>query len=128
MEAIGDTIYRDMFPLIEKKRALKFDFSKEGHDEIAKYHAKIYKQLDRLEATFSEHKFKKAKKIVSKEEAYAELEAEFKMQHLKRLRKEKEETIATHEIHMEIMDNLKQISVYVTEIARSVVNVEYSHK
>jgi len=125
MEAIGDTIYRNMFPLIEKKRKLNFDFSKEGHEEITLYHAKIYKQLDRLEATFSEQKFKKAKKIVSKEERYTELEAEFKNQHLKRLRKEKEETIATHEIHMEIMDHLKQISVYVTEIARSIVNVDY---
>ncbi len=125
MEAIGDIIYRNMFPLIKKKRALKFDFSREGHDEIATYHAKIYKQLDRLEETFSDQKYKKAKKIVSKENRYADLAEEFKVHHLQRLQQQREETIATHEIHMEIMDNLKQISVYITEIARSVVIVEY---
>lgn len=125
MEAIGDIIYRNMFPLIKKKRALKFDFSREGHDEIATYHAKIYKQLDRLEETFSDQKYKKAKKIVSKENRYADLAEEFKIHHLQRLQQQREETIATHEIHMEIMDNLKQISVYITEIARSVVIVEY---
>ncbi|MEE4258785.1 MAG: Na/Pi cotransporter family protein [Bacteroidales bacterium] len=125
MEAIGDIIYRNMFPLIKKKRALKFDFSREGHDEIETYHAKIYKQLDRLEETFSDQKYKKAKKIVSKENRYADLAEEFKIHHLQRLQQQREETIATHEIHMEIMDNLKQISVYITEIARSVVIVEY---
>ena len=125
MEAIGDIIHRDMFPLIAKKRALSFDFSQEGHEEIEMYHAKIYKQLVRLEATFSEQKFKKAKKIVSKEDRYADLESEFKVKHLERLKEERKESIATHEIHMDIMDNLKQISVYVTEIARSIVNVDY---
>ena len=125
MEAIGDIIHRNMFPLIAKKKALSFDFSQEGQKEIAQYHLKIYKQLARLEETFSEHKLKKAEKIVKKEIKYADLQAEFKIHHLERLQENREETIATHEIHMEIMDNLKQISVYVTEIARSVVNVEY---
>jgi len=123
LEAIGDVIHRDMFPLIAKKRALKIDFSKEGHEEIMLYHSKIYKQLVRLEETFSENKLKKAQKIVSKEIKYTDLEAEFKIKHLERLKEERKESIATHEIHMEIMDNLKQISVYVTEIARSVVDV-----
>ena len=125
LEAIGDIIHRDMFPLIAKKRALKIDFSKEGQEEILLYHSKIYKQLVRLEETFSEHKFKKAKKIVSKEVKYADLEAEFKIKHLERLKDDRKESIATHEIHMEIMDNLKHISVYVGEIARSIVNVDY---
>jgi phosphate:Na+ symporter len=124
MEAIGDIIHRDMFPLIEKKRALKFDFSKEGQEEITVYHAKIYKQLERLETTFSKQELKKAKKIVTKEQSYAELAKEFKIHHLKRLKEQRQETIATHEIHMEIMDHLKQISVYVTEIAMSIVDVD----
>jgi len=126
LEAIGDIIHHDMFPLIAKKRALSFDFSREGHEEITLYHTKIYKQLVRLEETFSKQKFKKAKKIVSKEVKYADLEAEFKIKHLERLKEERKESIATHEIHMELMDHLKQISVYVTEIARSIVNLNYS--
>ncbi len=125
LEAIGDVIHRDMFPLIAKKRALKIDFSKEGQKEILLYHSKIYKQLVRLEETFSENKLKKAEKIVSKEIKYTDLEAEFKIKHLERLKDARKESIATHEIHMEILDNLKQISVYVTEIARSVVEVKY---
>lgn len=125
MEAIGDIIHRDMFPLIEKKRNLKFDFSKDGQEEIMTYHAKIYKQMDRLEETFSNQKIKKAKKIMSKEGSYANLAEEFKIHHIKRLQQQREDSIATHEIHMEIMDSLKQISIYITEIARSVVIVEY---
>jgi phosphate:Na+ symporter len=125
MEAIGDIIHRDMFPLIEKKKALGFDFSEEGKKEILEYHDKIYKQLARLEEAFSQQKFKKARKIVKKDIKYSDLAEEFKVHHLQRLQQQREESIATHEIHMEIMDSLKQISVYVTEIARSVVDVEY---
>lgn len=124
MEAIGDIIHRGMFPLIEKKKALKFDFSEEGQKEIIQYHDKIYKQIARLEETFSEQKLKKARKIVRKETQYADIEAEFKINHLERLQRQKKETIATHEIHMEIMDHLKQISVYVTEIAMVVIKEE----
>jgi len=102
MEAIGDIIHRDMFPLIAKKRALNSDFSEEGQKEIMQYHEKIYKQLSRLEETFSEQKLKKAQKIVKKETKYAELESEFKIHHMERLQLQNEETIATHEIHMEI--------------------------
>ncbi len=122
LEAIGDVIYRDMFPLIAKKRALKTNFSDEGHKEIILYHSKIYKQLARLEIAFSEQKLKKAKKIMRKDLEYSDLEAEFKHHHIERLREERDETVATHEIHMELMDNLKQISVYVFEIARSIVD------
>lgn len=124
LEAIGDIIYRDMFPLIDKKRGLKTSFSREGQEEIILYHSKIYKQLERLETTFSENKIKQAVKIVKKDMKYADLEAEFKILHLSRLQDERDETLATHEIHMEIMDSLKQISVYITEIARSVVGNE----
>lgn len=67
-------------------------------------------------------------KIVKKEDEYADLEAEFKFQHFARLQEERDETIATHEIHMELMDNLKQINVYVTEIARSIVDSDNNNK
>ncbi len=126
LEAIGDIVYRDMFPLIAKKHALNISFSEEGREEIKVYHHKIYKQLERLEATISEHKFKKAKKILSKQIKYTDLEAGFRIKHLERLKSERKETIATHEIHMEIMDNLKQINVYVTEIAKSIVVLNYT--
>lgn len=124
MEAIGDIINRNMFPLIAKKKGLKESFSKEGQEEIELYHSKIYKQMERLETTFSENKLKKAKKIIQKDLKYTDLEAEFKIQHLERLQERRKESIATHELHMDIMDNLKQISVYITEIARSTISIK----
>jgi len=128
MEAIGDVIDHNMYPLITKRKALKTGFSKEGEQEIIQYHSKIYKQLDRLETTFSKHKIKKAEKIVKKEAQYSDLEKDFRIHHIERLQAEKGSTIATHEIHMEIMDNLKQINFYVAEIARTIINVDNKKK
>jgi len=39
---------------------------------------------------------------------------------LKRMHQEREESIETHEIHMELMDLLKQINVYSGEIAKTI--------
>ena len=128
MEAIGDIIDHNMYPLITKRKALETGFSKEGEQEIIKYHSKIYKQLERLETTFSKQKLKKAEKIVEKEVKYSDLETEFRIHHIERLQAEKGATIATHEIHMEIMDNLKQINFYVAEIARTIINVGNTQK
>ena len=126
METIGDIIYRNIFPLISKKRLLNTDFSEEGKEEIKTYHWKVYKQLKRLEETFSDHKFKKAKRILSKEVKYYDLLAEYKIKHLERITDERKESISTHEIHAELMDNMKQINMYVIEIARSTFNLNFS--
>jgi phosphate:Na+ symporter len=55
-----------------------------------------------------------------KEEKYADLETEYRTRHLERLHEEREESIETHEIHMELMDLLKQINVYTGDIAKTI--------
>ncbi len=37
MESIGDLIHRNILPLMEKKKALEFDFSDEGKEELMIY-------------------------------------------------------------------------------------------
>ena len=50
-------------------------------------------------------------------EKYSDLEAEYRTRHLERIHEEREDSIQTHEIHMELMDLLKQINVYTGDIA-----------
>ena len=120
IESIGDILEKNMIPLVAKKSALKMDFSEEGKEEIDIYHTKVCKQVSRLKEAFSELDLELAKRIMAKEEKYTNLETLYRTRHLERLHDEREESIQTHEVHMELMDLLKQINVYTGNIAKTI--------
>jgi len=122
MESIGDIIHRIMIPLIAKKQALATDFSEEGKEELMIFHVKICKQISRLRDFFAEINPQKALKIMAKEEQYLELEAKYRTRHLQRFLQQRKETAQTHEVHMELLDLLKQINVYAGNIAKTILN------
>ncbi len=124
IESIGDIIEKNMIPLIAKKSALNTDFSNEGKEELEVFHTKICKQISRLNDAFSELNPEIARRIMSKEEKYSDLETEYRTRHLKRIHEEREESIETHEIHMELMDMLKQINVYIGNIAKTITDLK----
>ncbi|MBC8384010.1 MAG: Na/Pi symporter [Candidatus Cloacimonetes bacterium] len=122
IESIADIIDKNILPLIPKKENLNEDFSKEGKDEIREYHIKALKQISRLREAFKEMNTFEAAVIMKKDEKYLQLESEFRTSHLKRVGKKKSESIVTHEIHMELMDLLKQINVYASNIAKTIIS------
>lgn len=124
MENIGDVVHRDLMPLIDKKHKLKRDFTKKGKNEIENYHISVMKQMSRLEDALTEMDFKKAKKILKKDEKYQNIEEEYRMAHIERVQKEKTKSIITHEIHMDIMDDLKQIHNYLKNMAKEITEIE----
>ncbi|MFC1828610.1 Na/Pi cotransporter family protein [Thermodesulfobacteriota bacterium] len=119
MESIGDLIHRNLVPLIDKKRALDVDFSEEGKEELLIYHQKVCRQIDLLMEAFAETSPEKAKKIMAGERKYLDLESQYRIKHLERLRHKRADSIDTHEVHMELMDLLKQIIVYSSNIAKT---------
>jgi len=122
MESIGDIIHRNILPLVDKKKELHTDFSQEGKEELMIYHTKMCKQISRLREAFDERNREPAQKIMAKEEKYLNLETKYRQKHLKRLHQERKESVKTHEIHMELMDLLKQINVYTGNIAKTFLN------
>jgi len=119
LESIGDLIHRNMVPLIAKKRELEVDFSEEGKEELMIYHQKVCKQINLLEEAFSEINLEKAQEIMAGERKYLDLESQYRIKHLERLRHDRKESIETHEVHMELMDLMKQIIVYSSNIAKT---------
>ena len=59
-----------------------------------------------------------------KEEKYQNVGYEYRMAHIERVQKEKTESIITHEIHMDLMDLLKQIHNYLRNMAKEIMEVE----
>jgi phosphate:Na+ symporter len=124
MECIGDIIHRDILPLIEKKESVKGDFSEQGRLEIEAYHTKVSKQMSRISEAFGELDLEKAQNVIRKEKKYRNLRDQFKLSHIKRVQKELEESIETHEIHIDLIDLLKQISVYLKDIANTIIEIK----
>jgi len=117
MESIGDLIHRNMLPLIEKKRALESDFSDEGKEELMIYHQKVRAHISRLKEALAATVPGQGCQIMAKERIYLDLEAQYRIKHLERVRHQKPESLATHEVHMELLDLLKQVVVYSANIA-----------
>lgn len=119
LESIGDLIHRNILPMIEKKRALGTDFSEEGKEELMIYHGKACRQLQRLKEAFAERDPQKASKIMAKERKYLDLELQYRIRHLERLKHARKESVRTHELHVELLDLMKQIIVYCANIAKT---------
>jgi len=119
MESMADIIHRNMLPLIAKKKELSDDFSDEGKEELMIYHQKVCRQIDLLRESFAEVDLEKAKEIMAGERKYLDLEAQYRVRHLERVQHNRKESAETHEVHMELMDLMKQIIVYSSNIAKT---------
>ena len=121
LEHIGDLVDKDLRPLARKKRVLGCEFSEEGRAEILEFHVKVMKQLSRAMDVFRDVNLDKAERMKYKERKYQYMEAEYRQSHFQRVSKEVPESIASGEIHLELMDYLKQINSYATSIARNLL-------
>jgi phosphate:Na+ symporter len=119
IESMADLIHRNMVPLIAKKKDLMIDFSEEGKEEILIYHQKVCRRIELLKESFMEMDLDAAREIMSSERTYLDLEEQYRARHLERIRQKQMESAKTHEIHMELMDLLKQIVVYSSNIAKT---------
>jgi len=119
IESVADLIHRNMVPLIAKKKDLMIDFSEEGKEEILIYHQKVCRRIELLKESFTEMDLDAAREIMSSERTYLDLEEQYRARHLERIRQKQVESAKTHEIHMELMDLLKQVVVYSSNMAKT---------
>ena len=56
--------------------------------------------------------------------AIRDLEEKYRLEHFKRVSGDVAESVATHEIHIELMDMLKQINTLIELIASSLLEIE----
>lgn len=128
MESMGDIIHHAMLPLIDKKHALEHDFTNKGKTELLIYQSKVVKQLQRLEQVFLSMDAKLANTIIEKEKEYLELEVNYKEKHIKRVIKDKQKSVETDAVHVELMNFMKQILVYSANIAKTYIKSQSEEK
>ena len=124
LSSINNIVKLRFDSLVFKKEGLNEHFSDDGQEEIFMYHSKLLKQVKRLNKFFSKYDRAKAAKIMEKGEQYRDLEEKYRLEHFKRVSGDVAESVATHEIHIELMDMLKQINTLIELIASSLLEIE----
>jgi phosphate:Na+ symporter len=121
LEAIGDVIDKSLVPLAKKKMELREDFSEAGKEELQTYHTTAIKQLARCQDAITEMDPEKARKVMAKGAKYLAMKAELKRTHFERVRTGHEASVATDEIHVELMEDLKKINDHAANIANTIL-------
>ena len=110
--------------LLGKKDSLDSGFTEIGQNELIEYHNKMLKQIKRLGQFFEKYDRKKIKKIMKKGEKYKNLEEKYRIEHIKRISVEESESKPRTQLQLELMDLLKEISIFIDLIASNLLELE----
>ena len=124
LDSIRSAVEMRYSNLMGKKETLEGEFSEEGQNDLAAYHLKMIKQLSRIGKFFKKYDPKKAEKIVAKGEKYKGLEEKYRLAHINRASAGKTGSSAADHLHLELMDLLKEISVFIDLIASSLLQLQ----
>ena len=124
LDSIRSAVEMRYSNLMGKKETLEGEFSEDGQNDLAAYHLKMIKQLSRIGKFFKKYDPKKAEKIVAKGEKYKGLEEKYRLAHINRASAGKTGSSAADHLHLELMDLLKEISVFIDLIASSLLQLQ----
>ena len=124
LDSIRSAVEMRYSNLMGKKETLEGEFSEDGQNDLAAYHLKMIKQLSRIGKFFKKYDPKKAEKIVAKGEKYKGLEEKYRLAHINRASAVKTGSSAADHLHLELMDLLKEISVFIDLIASSLLQLQ----
>ena len=119
LESIGDVIETIEGKLLDKKRGVEDDLSREGKDELREIHRMVCTEIEQLADALIEMDGRKAGLLLQGDDHFKLLVEQAETAHLKRvfLLPESERT---HDIHMEIINLLQQVHHYCKSIAVSI--------
>ena len=110
--------------LLGKKDSLDSGFTEIGQNELIEYHNKMLKQIKRLGKFFEKYDRKKIEKIMKKGEKYKSLDEKYRIEHIKRISEEESESKTRNQLQLELMDLLKEISIFIDLIASNLLELE----
>ena len=116
-ERMGDVIHRGIKPLYNKLLALGKSFSKEGHEEIEHYYNLISKHFKDLIDALIARDTQKIALVAADTKHTADLAESLRLSHIRRLWDENPNVGITHEIHMQLIDDLADLATLLYNIS-----------
>ena len=125
INSIKNSVNLRLHDLLIKKESESENLSASLIDEVESYHKKMVKQIKRLGKFFEKYDQEKIDKIVSKGRKYKDLEEKYRIEHIKRSGSDSDNEGAKHnQIYQELMDMLKEISIFIDLIAERLGELE----
>jgi phosphate:Na+ symporter len=118
LELMADVVHKTLRPRARAWLDQDLAFSEQGKAEVLDYHLRTLKQISRALAVFEDLNLEKAKAMKQKHKKYRSMEMDFMRTHYERLRREVPETIATSEVHQDLIEQFARITSHATNIAR----------
>ena len=116
INSVKNSVNLRLHDLLIKKESQSEELSDNLIQEVESYHKKIIKQIKRLGKFFEKYDKDKIDKIVSKGKKFKDLEEKYRIEHIKRSNSNNEDE-AQKQIYLDLMDMLKEISIFIDLIA-----------
>ncbi|MBP5368218.1 MAG: Na/Pi cotransporter family protein [Bacteroidales bacterium] len=116
-ERMGDVIHRGIKPLYNKLITLGKSFSQEGHEEIEHYYNEISKHFKDIIAALASRDTQKIAVVAAETKQTADRAESLRLSHIKRLWDENPNVELTHEIHMQLIDDLADLATLLYNIS-----------
>ncbi|MCB9026034.1 MAG: Na/Pi cotransporter family protein [Bdellovibrionaceae bacterium] len=110
LESVGDVIDNTMLEMAKKKHALKIDFSEEGWLDLHKISIRVLELAELSISTFQLKDLDLASKVIYKKREIRKLEKSLRESHIIRLVAQKEATIKTSSIHLDVLSEYRRIT------------------
>ncbi len=117
LELMADVVHKTLRPRAREWLKQDLAFSEQGKAELLDYHLRTLKQISRALDVFKDLNLEKAKAMKRKHKKYRSMEMDFMRTHYERLRKDVPETIATSEVHQDLIEQFARITSHATNIA-----------
>ena len=121
LETIGDIVDIDLMHLAKKKIRKGLEFSKEGTEEIRRFHARVMENLELSIAAFTSGDVELARKLLRHKVKIAEMAQDLTEAHIQRLHQGLRESLETSSIHLDLLSNLKRINSQLSNIAHPIL-------
>jgi phosphate:Na+ symporter len=121
LEHIGDIIDKHLMEIATKKISYKFDFSKEGADELTAFYNRIIENLKRAFCVFMNQDVHIARTLIEQKTRLRKTELAYAESHLARLRAGRPESIETSSLHLDVLRYLKRIYSHICSVAYPVL-------
>lgn len=121
IEHSGDVIDKNLMPMALKKIRNRQSFSQEGSKEIENIHALVLDSVRLAQTIFVSGDFALSRKLIAEKESIRLAEIKASTAHIERLREGVPESIATSNLHLDIIRDLRRINTYMCPVAYGIL-------
>jgi phosphate:Na+ symporter len=122
LENCGDVIDKSLMDIAMKKIRKQEKFSEKGFAEIRGFHETVLQNLRLAQNIFLSGDAQLARRLVENKRTIRQAEMDSSRSHFGRLREGLSQSVATSDLHLDIIRDLRRINSYITSVAYTIID------